>query len=142
MTEASIRRLTTYYETISPRIFELTQSFYDRLFRACPEVRPLFQIEIPIQSQHLAAALALIVRNLRMLDLLEEPLMELGIEHAKVGVRPEHYPIVVQTMIEALHAGSGDLWTDELGADWAAVLKRIGQIMMEGAIRAARASLK
>src|SRR4051794_33125962 len=96
MNQASIQRLTNHYGVISGRMVELTQSFYDRLFQALPEVRPLFRIEIPIQSQHLAAALALIVRNLPVMDLLEEPLMELGMEHAQVGVRPEHYPVVVR----------------------------------------------
>src|SRR3954454_5350701 len=69
MTEPSIQRLTNHYGVISGRMVELTQSFYDRLFQALPEVRPLFRIEIPIQSQHLAAALALIVRNLPVMDL-------------------------------------------------------------------------
>ncbi len=140
MTKATIQRLTEHYELICGRMVELTQSFYDRLFKAAPELRPLFQIEIPIQSQHLAAALALIVRNLPALDLLEEPLMELGMQHAQVGVRPEQYPIVVQKMVEALQAGSGDAWTDDLHADWTGVLDRVGQIMLQGALRAARAT--
>src|SRR5215510_2543344 len=102
MTEASLHRIAANYEMLAGRMQSLTASFYERLFKVLPESRPLFRIDIDIQSQHLAAALALIVRNLRMLDVLEQPLMDLGAGHARVGVRPEHYPIVCQTMVESL----------------------------------------
>src|SRR6188508_1743378 len=118
MTQASLRRVTANYEALAGQIATLTRSFYDRLFLAMPHVRPLFRLDIDSQSQHLAAALALIVRNLRDMDLLEEPLMELGAGHARVGVRPEHYPVLCRTMIEALRDGSGESWSSELEADW------------------------
>src|SRR5256885_15674664 len=140
MTKASLERISRNYALLANQMQSLAQSFYDRLFQVLPEARPLFKIDIALQSQHLAAALALIVRNLRHLDALEEPLMELGAGHAKVGVRPEQYPVVCRTMIEALREGSGPLWTPELQADWTAVLERVSRIMMHGALSAAGSS--
>ena len=85
--------------------------------------------------------MALIVRNLQLLDALEQPLMELGAGHAKVGVRPEHYPVVCRTMIEALRDGSADNWSEDLEADWLAALEHVSRMMMAGALQAAVGSV-
>jgi hemoglobin-like flavoprotein len=135
MTDASLRRINISYGLLAGQIGTLTRSFYDRLFEAMPHVRPLFRLDIDLQSQHLAAALALIVRNLRDFDLLEEPLMDLGAGHARVGVRPEHYPVLCRTMIATLRDGSGSAWSAELEADWTELLARVSRIMMNGALR-------
>ena len=140
MTETSLQRVTANYEALAGHIRKLTRSFYDRLFEAMPHVRALFRLDIDLQSQHLAAALALIVRNLRDLDLLEEPLMELGAGHARVGVRPEHYPVLCRTMVQTLRDGSGGTWSPELDADWTELLARVSRIMMAGATRHAASS--
>jgi hemoglobin-like flavoprotein len=134
MTEASVQRLAENYEMLAGRMAALTATFYARLFAAMPSVRPLFKIDIALQSQHLAAALALIVRNVRHLDALEEPLTELGVHHAKVGVRPEQYPPLCRVMIETLRDGSGDGWSPQLESDWTAVLEMVSRIMMAGAL--------
>jgi len=138
MNEASLTRITESYEMLASQMPALTAAFYEQLFKALPEVRPLFRIDIDLQSQHLAAALALIVRNLRSLDVLEQPLMELGAGHSRVGVRPEHYPVVCRTMLETLRDGAGSAWSDELQADWTYLLQRVSRVMMEGAIRDVR----
>ena len=135
MNESAVQRIAANYALIADRMPQLTSSFYTRLFEIAPQVRPLFRIDIDVQSQHLAATLALIVRNLRLMDVLEESLMELGAGHAKVGVRPEHYPIVARTMVQTLRDGSGDAWSDQLEADWTAVFERVCRIMMQGAVR-------
>src|SRR5262245_8135205 len=140
MTEASLQRIAKSYEILAGRMQALTQSFYRRRCEVLPGTRPLFRVDIEVQSQHLAAALALIVRNLRLLDVLEQPLMELGAGHARVGVRPEHYPVLCQTMVETLRDGSGDAWSRELQADWTEILNRVSRIMMDGALRDAASS--
>src|SRR4051812_29390424 len=68
MNDASLQRLTANYELLAERMPALAERFYDRLFTVLPDARPMFKIDIALQSQHLSAALALIVRNLRMMD--------------------------------------------------------------------------
>src|SRR5436305_9177366 len=92
MTTASLHRIQQSYQLLIPQIAELTERFYARLFADHPETRRLFTRDMAAQRRHLAAALALVVRNLKMLDALEQPLRELGAHHAAMGVRPEHYP--------------------------------------------------
>src|SRR3954463_12036758 len=102
MTLTALARIQQSYLAIAPQVDRLTQTFYDRLFAQHPETRALFRNDMGSQRQHLAAALALIIRNLRMLDALEQPLGELGALHARAGVRPEHYPVAQDAMIAAL----------------------------------------
>jgi len=137
MTEAQLQRIADSFALIEKRMPELTAAFYVRLFAALPEARPLFRIDIDIQSQHLAAALAIIVKNLRLLDVLEPSLMDLGVHHVQVGVRPEHYPIVCQAMVQTLAAECDEIWSPQLHTDWTELLERVGRIMMQGAIRRA-----
>ena len=142
MNEKSLRRIAANYELLAHRMGDLTRSFYGHLFQRMPQVRPLFRLDMDVQSQHLAAALGLIVRNLRDLDVLEEPLMELGAGHAQAGVRPEHYPVLCRTMVQTLRDGSGTAWSSDLEADWTELLERISQIMMTGALRHTISSLR
>jgi hemoglobin-like flavoprotein len=133
MTEASLQRIAAHYNSVADSMPALAQSFYDRLFIVLPEARAMFKIDIALQSQHMAATLALIVRNMRFLDALEQPLKDFGAQHARVGVRPEHYPIVCRAMVDTLREGSGDKWSPELQTDWTGVLAMISRLMMEGA---------
>jgi hemoglobin-like flavoprotein len=135
MTHASVQRIVANYEMLADHMTELASAFYVRLFKVLPQARPLFKIDIDVQSQHLAAALAIIVRNLRWLDVLEESLADLGVHHARVGVHPEQYPIVCRAMVETIRDGSGQNWSAELEQDWTQALAAVSRIMMNGALR-------
>jgi hemoglobin-like flavoprotein len=126
-------RILSSYQLMGSRTTEMTRVFYDRLFELRPETRSLFTIDMEMQRQHLAASLALIVRNLRTLDVLEESLRELGANHARVGVRPEHYPLVRDCMLFAFAETLGDAWTNELRDDWTRLLDVIASHMLAGA---------
>jgi len=134
MTTASLERIRNSFELLAPRIASMTVTFYDTLFEGRPDVRALFKVNMDIQRQHLAAALALIVRNLAMLDALQEPIRQLGRDHARVGVRPEHYPMVRDAMLHAIGEAIGPAWTAELAADWRALLEEISAVMLSGTL--------
>src|SRR3954447_9629921 len=104
MSTPSANRIRQSHRLLASRMSKMTQIFYQRLFALNPEVRALFKTDMTQQGGHLAAALALIVTNLPLLDALESPLRELGALHARAGVRPEHYPIAKEAMLFALSA--------------------------------------
>lgn len=134
MTTASLERIRHSFDLLAPNLARMTRTFYDTLFEGRPEVRALFKVDMDVQRQHLAAALALIVRNLTMLDALLEPLQELGREHARVGVRPEQYPLVRDAMLVAIAEAVGDAWTPELAADWRRLIEEISTAMLSGTL--------
>jgi hemoglobin-like flavoprotein len=133
MTSQSLRRIEASFVLLAPKMEQMTRSFYDRLFAARPDVRALFKVDMAEQRQHFAAALAIVSRNLRMLDLMTGPLHELGAGHAEAGVRPSHYPSVRDAMLAAIGEALGSGWTADLVDDWRALLDLVCGIMLEGA---------
>ena len=132
MTATSVSRIRRSYERLAANLHDLTAAFYKRLFTTCPEVRPLFPANMAAQRNHFAAAIALIVRNLGVLDALEEPLRALGGAHARIGVTPQHYPAVCDAMMFALAQALDGVWTAELAADWKTLIETVCRHMLSG----------
>ncbi|MDB5296263.1 MAG: Globin-like protein [Phycisphaerales bacterium] len=141
MSPEALRRVRESYASFAPRMPELTAAFYRRLFARRPDLRPLFRDDLTLQERHLAASLELIALNLAMLDALEEPLRQLGADHARAGVRAADYPPVVETLLEVIGealAGvpaSSDASRAESAADWRRLLEAVGRHMLAGATR-------
>jgi len=133
MTDQAIQRILTSYDQLAPHIDGMVADFYTRLFKACPEARPLFKHDMTSQRGHLAATLALLIRNIQYQDLLEEAVMDLGAHHVKVGVRPEYYPIVRDALLASIAHALGPAWTPTLHQDWTTLLEHIIAIMLKGA---------
>ena len=142
MTPASMARIQASFIQISPQFDRVAAIFYGRFFAAEPSARALFKADLTAQSRHLAAALALIVRNLTMLDALEQPLIELGIAHGLVGVCPTHYPVACRSFLGSLEEVLGACWTAELAGDWERLLGLVSSHMITGtrAVNDARAA--
>lgn len=132
MTTTSIHRIRASFEKLSRQMPQMTSVIYDRVFELLPGCRSTFKIDMEIQKQHFAAALALIVRNLSMLESLGEPLRELGADHARIGVRPEQYPAMRDAVLFAMAHTLGDQWTEVLAADWRALLDFVVSQMLAG----------
>ena len=135
MTTESTLRILESYQRIAPTVDDMVAGFYDRVFAAAPEVRPLFQRDMTVQRQHLAATLALLVRNLPFQDLLDEPVMDLGAQHVIWGVRPEYYPVVRDALLGSIGQSLGQHWTEQLQADWKSLLDHVITTMLKGATR-------
>ena len=133
MNQESTERILASYEQIAPRVDDMVASFYRRLFDVCPEARALFKKDMAVQRQHLAATLAILVRNLPFLDVLDQPFMELGIQHVYFGASPEQYPVVRNSLLEALGEALGDRWTPQLRQDWTELLDHVVRVMLTGA---------
>jgi nitric oxide dioxygenase len=129
----SVDRIRRCYELMTPQLPAILRDLYDRFFAARPDLRPLFAADLDAQRKHFAAALALIVRNLHMLDTLEPPLRELGAAHARAGVRPEHYRAIADATVAAIARALADAWTPDLAADWHALLATVSRHMCAGA---------
>lgn len=133
MNQQSIEQIVASYGQIAGCVDEMVFGFYQRLFEARPETRALFKKDMAVQRQHLAATLAILVRNLPFQDVLDEPLMELGIQHVFFGARPEHYAVVRNSLLESLGAELGDRWTPQLCQAWTELLDHVVEVMLKAA---------
>lgn len=132
MIPASVARIRDSYDRLAPRMDAIVDRFYTTLFELHPPVRALFPPDMTRQRAHLAAALAVIARNVDRLEMLETPLMGLGAQHMGFGARPEHYPVLRDALIAALAEGLGERWTPQLQADWLAALNHVITVMLRG----------
>jgi hemoglobin-like flavoprotein len=112
---------------------ELATSFYAMLFERHPSVRSLFPTDLRQQRAKLTQMLAWVVMKLDRPSELVPALRELGREHIGYGARPEHYPLVRDTLIDAMARTAGADWSREIAQDWSQSIELIGRHMLAGA---------
>jgi hemoglobin-like flavoprotein len=132
-----VNRIAKSYDQFSPRAGDMVAGFYQRLFTACPEARPLFREDMSVQRNHFTATLALLVRNLAFQDMLEEAVMDLGAQHVRWGARLQHYPIVRDALLDSIGESLGEGWTPQLQDDWRTLIDQVVATMQKGAMRMA-----
>lgn len=130
---ARIQRIRSSFDLVAPRAGDLMDTFYNLLFSRHPQVRAMFPQDMSKQKQHLAAAVGLVVKHADNLAAIEPALLEMGARHVSYGAKPEHYPIVATTMLDALAKVAGPVWTDQLKGDWGWALGAVAEVMMRGA---------
>ncbi|MGB3508726.1 MAG: globin domain-containing protein [Microcoleaceae cyanobacterium] len=122
------------FEKIKPRGEEFAASFYENLFAAYPEAKPLFaNTDIQKQSKKLLNSLVLVVESLRNPEALAEVLRALGARHVNYGTLPQHYPLVGQALLNTLAQYLQDDWNSEVKNAWLFAYEQIMQLMFEGA---------
>ena len=110
--------------------------FYAALFSLDPGLRSMFPAYMGAQRDRLLTALGHIVSNVDDTDTLVAFVEQLGRDHRRFEVQPQHYPIVGQALLHTLAHGLGPAWTDQLAADWAEAYGIVSQAMIEAAAAA------
>ena len=129
-----VELLEQSFEEIKPNADEFVNSFYENLFTANPEAKPLFETtDMEAQKKKLLNSLVLVVDNLRMPDVLNQALRGLGARHVKYGALPEHYPLVGSALLTTFEQYLGDKWTPDVKQAWVDAYGAISQIMLDGA---------
>ena len=127
-----IKRLRACYESLAPRADQLVERFYQNLFAAHPEVRPMFPEDMSQQSRHFLAAFSMSIEHLDNPEVFRGPLQRMGVRHQGYGVRREHYPWVCDAVVAAIQEIGGGAITPEIRDDWREALGLIADVMMDG----------
>jgi NAD(P)H-flavin reductase/hemoglobin-like flavoprotein len=112
---------------------EVPLYFYSHLFLSHPEVRSMFPISMAAQRDKLVGALGRIVSNVDRLDEVTGFIEQLGRDHRRFAVEPEHYNAVGASLLATLKQFLGAAWTEELAADWSAAYSVIARVMVGAA---------
>ncbi|MFE1746306.1 globin family protein [Coleofasciculus sp. H7-2] len=130
----NVELLEQSFEKVKPHADEFVASFYENLFAAHPEVKPLFaKTNMAEQRKHLLAALGLVVQNLRKPEVLGEALKTLGAKHVGYGTIPQHYPAVGGALLTTFEQYLQQDWTPEVKQAWTDAFGVITQQMLKGA---------
>ena len=124
------RLLRSSFDLIAPDKDQFAEAFYQRLFEKYPQTRPFFaNTDMSAQARSLAATLALVVIGVEKGADLTPTLQALGARHKTYGVRPEHYPIVGEILIETFQNTLGSQWTPAFQNAWTQAFSTIAQVM-------------
>jgi NAD(P)H-flavin reductase len=126
------QRLRDSFELAGAHGDEVALFFYSHLFLSHPELRDMFPVSMSAQRDRLLNALGRIVCDVGNVGSLVPYLKDLGRDHRKFGVTPEHYPMVGASLVAALAHFAGPAWTAEMAADWAAAYGLLSRVMMDG----------
>ena len=122
------------FDEIKPQANEFVDSFYNNLFTANPEAKPLFEhTNMASQKKMLLNSLVMVVENLRNPEVLDKSLRGLGSRHVKYGALPEHYPLVGGALLTTFEQYLGEKWTPDVKEAWVGAYGAISEIMLDGA---------
>ncbi|MEL6496459.1 MAG: globin family protein [Cyanobacteria bacterium J06623_7] len=129
-----VELLESSFEAVKPQANEFVDSFYENLFTAHPEAKPLFEhTNMASQKKMLLNSLVMVVENLRNPDALDKALRGLGARHVKYGALPEHYPLVGGALLTTFGQYLKEQWTSETKQAWTDAYGAISEIMLDGA---------
>ncbi|MDF2387793.1 pentapeptide repeat-containing protein [Nostoc ellipsosporum NOK] len=130
----NIEILEQSFEKVKPRAEEFAASFYDNLFKAHPEVKPLFtNTDMVNQQKKLLNSLVLVVENLRNPEALEPVLNALGGRHVSYGAIPKYYGPVGDALLVTFEQYLQEDWTHEVKKAWLDAFTAITTLMLKGA---------
>ncbi|HSU72135.1 MAG TPA: globin domain-containing protein [Micrococcaceae bacterium] len=125
------------WATVSGAGDEAPLYFYSHLFITHPELREMFPVSMASQRDKLFSALGHIVSNVDKLDEVTDFIEQLGRDHRRFAVQPEHYSAVGASLMAALKQFLGPQWTDSVAADWSSAYGQIAKVMVIAAEDAA-----
>ncbi len=124
--------LESSFAAIAPQATKLVEIFYNKLFSAYPNVKPLFaNTTQKEQEKKLLGSLKVIIKNLNNVDVLADVLRTLGKQHQGFGAHLDHYPVVRDTLLSAMQDVAGEAWTQEVYTAWLDALNVVAKIMTD-----------
>lgn len=96
----------------------ITTEMYQILFKKFPQTKELFKDADSEQHKKLAAAVSAYAANIDNLSVLEKAIEKIVGSHVRTKVKPEHYPMVGASILEAIKKVLGDAATPEILEAW------------------------
>jgi serine/threonine protein kinase/hemoglobin-like flavoprotein/class 3 adenylate cyclase len=124
------------FELMASRKDEAAVRFYQRLFQADPDLRPLFaEVDMSVQGAMLMNMIAAAVRGLDNLEQLRPVLHELGLRHRNYGAQIHHYAAVEAALLATMEEMIGpEHFTMDVKLAWTRIYNFIAQVMIEASL--------
>ena len=126
--------ITSIKETIpliNKEAENITTRMYEILFSKYPETKPLFENAAGDQHKKLAGAIAAFASNIDNLGALSKAVEKMASVHVLTNVKPEHYPMVADSLITAISDVLGDSFTDTYKNAWVEAYTFLANILMQ-----------
>jgi class 3 adenylate cyclase/hemoglobin-like flavoprotein len=121
------------FARVSTRWRAFIERFYAILFEANPELRPLFQKDLTVQTKMLASMLSSLVKGLTRAEEVVGGLRELGKRHRDYKVARTDYDKLARALQWTLEEFLADDFTPDIRHAWVTVYGMIAETMIEAA---------
>ncbi|WP_327085874.1 FAD-binding oxidoreductase [Nonomuraea sp. NBC_01738] len=121
------------FARVEPHAERAAAYFYGRLFAENAQLRALFPPVMDMRRDRLFAALGQILARVDDLGGLGDFLGQLGRDHRKFGLLPEHYTAVGRALIATVRRFCGPAWDNVTEAAWISAYTAAANLMIEAA---------
>lgn len=129
---SDIARIQQSFRMLAPNGEQLALRFYDVLLLNFPDLQVFFRsTNLSRQHARFLNGLRTLVLNLENPQELRAALVQLGERHASYGIEIQHYPPVVDTLLQVLTELGGEGMDIKTYEAWANFLHLIRAIMLE-----------
>ncbi|UPT78586.1 globin domain-containing protein [Sulfurovum sp. XGS-02] len=115
--------LVEYGEAIATRM-------YENLFTNYPQTRALFSEAPEEQNKKLAGVIIAYSANIDKLHVLSSTVDSMAKRHVKINVKPEHYPMVGESLLQAIKDVLGPVASDDIIEAWKEAYFFLGNILI------------
>lgn len=109
----------------------ITSKMYEILFSTYPQTKDLFKDAPSDQHKKLAAAVGAFAANIDNLTVLLPAVDKMVSSHVRANVKPEHYPLVGESILKAIKEVLGDGATVEILEAWKEAYFFLADILIE-----------
>lgn len=128
-----VETLEESYDIVAPKIAEVVERMYNRLFEVAPRTVKIFEGRDATRQRRTV----LVMREaFEDLSILTPELEALGARHASWGVKEEDYGVMGPIFLESMAATVDPYWRSEYTTAWATLWQVVQKIMLEGAAKA------
>jgi len=103
---------------LKPQGDAITARMYELLFEKYPQVKPLFANAPNNQSRILTQSIIAYGEHIDDLSTLSSALEQIARKHVAVGVQPDYYPLVGESLLQAFKEILDESVTDEIISAW------------------------
>lgn len=118
------------FRALRPRLDEVVETFFARLFTQHPELRPLFAQDLTGMRAKFATMLTVIMEGLDDYARVEHIVRNLGRRHVEYGAQVRHFAPLGDALIGALVQADAAMMTPETQAAWRAAYARLAGTML------------
>lgn len=109
----------------------VTTRMYEIMFSNYPDAKALFKNAPNNQNQVLARSIIAYAENIDNLGALEGAIEKIAKHHIETNVKPEHYPWVIESLLQAMKDVLGDAITDSVKEAWFAAYWILANILIQ-----------
>jgi len=138
MSEQTIATIKATAPVVAPVALQITQTFYNNLFEAHPELFSIFNranMKSGIQPVALADSVVAYASHIDQLNALVgfqgSPVDVICNKHCGLNIQPDHYPIVHDFLMGAVGEVLGDAVTPEIGSAWSEAVLFLAKVLID-----------